>query len=150
MRGWFANFKEATGVNYGWSRYPEKRRDYSRKRNALLRGAPDYEDFKSLEVFERDNYICGICTEPVDRDLVYPSMRMASLDHIQPVSLGGSHTRANTRCSHLDCNITRGAKYNPDIDVLIAFEQDSDPDAQEADDASSTEARRTQAANQHA
>jgi 5-methylcytosine-specific restriction endonuclease McrA len=30
-----------------------------------------------------------------------------SLDHIVPLSCGGTHTRDNVRCSHLRCNLLR-------------------------------------------
>jgi 5-methylcytosine-specific restriction endonuclease McrA len=69
----------------------------------------DAEKFKAGEIYERDGWTCGICDEPVNRDLKWPDPLSVSLDHIVPVSRGGGHTRANTRCSHLICNTRRGA-----------------------------------------
>lgn len=66
------------------------------------------EPFTSIEIFERDGWHCGICDEPVDRELRYPDPMSASLDHIVPLSKGGGHTRENVRCSHLGCNVRRG------------------------------------------
>lgn len=60
-----------------------------------------------LAVFERDNWTCGICGEPVDPDLVWPDKMSASLDHIRPLSKGGTHTLDNVRCAHLSCNAAR-------------------------------------------
>lgn len=56
------------------------------------------------QIFERDNYICGICGLPVDRDLRWPDESSASLDHIVPIARGGTHEPSNTQCAHLRCN----------------------------------------------
>jgi 5-methylcytosine-specific restriction endonuclease McrA len=62
----------------------------------------------TVEVFERDAWVCGICALPVDRSEKYPEPGSPSLDHIVPLSKGGPHTRANTRLAHLYCNMVRG------------------------------------------
>ena len=77
-------------------------------RRARIRGGA-VEKFDPREVFDRDAWVCGICSESVDPELRYPDPMSVSLDHIVPVSLGGDHTRANTRCSHWICNSRRGA-----------------------------------------
>jgi hypothetical protein len=82
-------------------------RKYQHERRARLRGN-DAERFEPIEVYERDGWTCGICALPVDPALTWPDPLSVSLDHITPVSLGGSHTRENTRCSHLGCNSKRG------------------------------------------
>lgn len=82
-----------------------RRRD-ERRRARKVR-AP-FDDFDSAEIYERDGWVCGICSDPVDHALTYPDPMSASLDHIEPLSLGGSHTRDNSRCAHLRCNIRRG------------------------------------------
>lgn len=66
------------------------------------------ELFASVEVYERDNWVCGLCDGEVDQSVKYPDPLSASLDHVVPLSLGGAHTRENTRCSHLVCNMRRG------------------------------------------
>lgn len=66
------------------------------------------ERFLPGEVFERDGWVCGICAEPVDPTVAYPGRLSASLDHIVPLSKGGSHTRANAQCAHLGCNSKKG------------------------------------------
>ena len=91
---------------------PEAARAADQRRRARKAGA-DCENFQSKEVFQRDGWICGICLEPVDPELRYPDSKSASLDHTIPLILGGGHTRANTRCSHLNCNVRRGAAMEP-------------------------------------
>ena len=40
--------------------------------------------------------------------LKYPHSRSASVDHIVPLSLGGSDMRTNVRLAHLGENVARG------------------------------------------
>lgn len=70
----------------------------------------EYEDIDREIVFERDEYICGLCHLPVDRNLKYPDPMSKSLDHIVPISRGGSHTYDNVQCSHLYCNVAASTK----------------------------------------
>lgn len=56
----------------------------------------------------RDGGDCGICGDPIDLGAEYPDPQSASIDHIVPVSLGGSDEETNLRLAHLVCNIRRG------------------------------------------
>ena len=62
-----------------------------------------------LELFKRDNGICGICENPVD----FPQV---SIDHIKPVSEGGQHSWDNVQLTHYICNVIRGKKQ---LDKLL-------------------------------
>lgn len=53
---------------------------------------------------ERDNWICNICGEKIDKNLKYPNPMSASLDHIIPLSKGGQHSYDNVHIAHLYCN----------------------------------------------
>lgn len=87
--------------------WTESRKAAYQRRRAAKHGATA-EKFTPLEIFERDGWRCGICGRKVDRDLDWPHPKSASLDHVEPLSRGGEHSRANTRLAHLDCNIQRG------------------------------------------
>lgn len=84
----------------------EKRRDYEGRRRARKRatsvGPVDMEALWSGR--------CGICTEAIDSDLRSPHPMSRSLDHVIPLSLGGSHEQSNLQWSHLRCNIRKGAR----------------------------------------
>lgn len=69
-----------------------------------------FERFSKVDVFDRDGYVCGICDDPVDRSLKYPDPMSVSLDHVVPLSRGGGHLFENSQCSHLICNIRKGAR----------------------------------------
>jgi 5-methylcytosine-specific restriction endonuclease McrA len=71
-----------------------------------------YEHVPSLVVFERDCWVCALCLLPVDQDLKWPDPGSASLDHTVPISKGGAHTIDNLRCTHLRCNIVKGARID--------------------------------------
>lgn len=71
------------------------------------------EDINPLEIYERDEWTCGICTKPIDRRLRRPSWWCATLDHIRPMRCFESapefyHTRANLQASHWKCNMDKG------------------------------------------
>lgn len=86
----------------------ERSRDNRKRRRARERGAR-VEDFTSTEVYERDNWIGGICSEPIPRDAVWPDLRSPSVDHVVPLSRGGEHSMRNVQASHLSCNSRKQA-----------------------------------------
>ncbi|MFE5332940.1 HNH endonuclease [Embleya sp. NPDC056575] len=63
-----------------------------------------------LVVFERDEWACHICGDPVDRLLSYPDPRCATVDHVIPLSKGGLHAYANCRTAHMLCNSIKQAR----------------------------------------
>lgn len=90
-------------------------------------GVP-YESFRNVDIFRRDNWLCGICGEDVDPALTYPDRMSASLDHVVPLSAPGGpgHVRSNVQCSHWICNVRRGA---PDVVGECGGEGRQDSDA---------------------
>lgn len=59
-------------------------------------------------IYERDAWKCQICRCRVLKTLRYPDLMSASIDHIIPLSQGGTHEPANVRLTHFLCNSTRG------------------------------------------
>jgi hypothetical protein len=93
-------------------------RDCNHRRRAVEYGA-DSERFSSLEIFERDRWICGLCKKRVDRRLAHPNTMSASLDHKLPIAVGGSHTRANVQLAHLTCNLQKRHRGAPEQLALV-------------------------------
>lgn len=59
-------------------------------------------------IYERDGWMCQLCGEPVDPALIFPDRLSATLDHIVPLSLGGTHDPSNVQLAHLGCNSAKG------------------------------------------
>ena len=62
-----------------------------------------YRWFKN-EVHKVGKADCGICGTAIDMSLKWPDVQSFSVDHIVPLSLGGSHDRGNLQPAHLSCN----------------------------------------------
>lgn len=62
------------------------------------------EKFTRSEIFRRDGWRCGICGTQVLRRARWPHPKSPSIDHITPLSEGGTHTRQNVQCAHFRCN----------------------------------------------
>lgn len=62
---------------------------------------------------DRDGDLCWLCHEPmVFVDRPGPSgqiRRMATIDHVIPVSAGGTNAQSNLRLAHRECNGRRGS-----------------------------------------
>lgn len=71
-----------------------------------------------LEVFERDNWTCGICGDMIDRHLRGDNWWRATLDHVIPLCKGGTHTWDNVRAAHWRCNMLKGDTLPPGIITL--------------------------------
>lgn len=102
--------------------YAKKRRDdpaYWVRRHNLLAGAKQ-EPYTRESIFARDGWTCGICDDPIDRDLRAPDPKSASIDHIVPLSRGGDDTPANVQASHFGCNSAKGNRSLTEARALAA------------------------------
>lgn len=63
---------------------------------------------RRVAIYERDGWLCWICTEPVDQGAHWNADLAPSLDHVIPASLGGPDDDENLRCAHRVCNARRG------------------------------------------
>lgn len=66
-------------------------------------------------VFERDEGVCGICREPVEKDDFH-------LDHVVPLSKGGSHTYANVQVAHPSCNLAKSDRLDFALTLIAGGE----------------------------
>lgn len=86
---------------------------YKRKRIAIQRGASSSESIKPSRVFDRDGWRCYLCSVPTPSELRGTHHPHApELDHVTPLSRGGSHTYTNIRGACRACNIGKS-----DLDV---------------------------------
>lgn len=83
-------------------RNPLKAREWCRRYQVSKRGATT-EKFSYKEIVERDGLICYLCKREVSQaDLV--------LDHIVPISRGGTHSPDNVKVAHRCCNSKKSNK----------------------------------------
>lgn len=68
------------------------------------------DDIDRLVVFERDEWTCGICHDPIDKLLRHPDPWAATIDHIIPLCQGGEHVWTNVQASHATCNAAKGGQ----------------------------------------
>lgn len=64
----------------------------------------EIEEIDEREIFERDKWRCGLCGLKVDKRLYGADLMGPSLDHIEPISTGGAHTKRNVQLAHRICN----------------------------------------------
>lgn len=108
-RRWERANGKASPPSDAWS---ARRKANWKKRHAIVRGA-DRDRAETIypeSIYERDNWTCQLCGNPVDRTLAFPHRMSASLDHRRPIAQGGTHTRDNVQLSHFWCNTRKGVK----------------------------------------
>ena len=96
---------------------PEQSRKDARRRRARKLGVTS-EHYSEQQVLDVYGTNCHLCLEPID--LQAPRQqgsdsgweRGLHLDHIVPVSKGGSDTLDNVRPAHVLCNLQKGVKWN--------------------------------------
>lgn len=84
----------------------------------------EYETITLEKLIERDKGICHICGKKVAKQermkagvksvlhAAYPTV-----DHIIPISRGGSHTWENVKLAHLSCNSIKGGSNRIPLDA---------------------------------
>jgi len=64
------------------------------------------QGFKA-KLYWKSNGQCGICHKHIDLNKAYPDLESFSVDHIIPLSKGGSENQDNLQAAHLSCNISK-------------------------------------------
>lgn len=101
------------------NRNENRRNEINRRRKLKDNGQIDYSI--TLErLAKRDKDICYICNDKVDFNLDGNDDYYPSVDHVIPVSKGGTHTWGNVKLAHRRCNYKKGASYpNEIVEVII-------------------------------
>ena len=78
---------------------------YKSKRKALKRGANGGEAINPVVVFQAAGWKCQLCGKPTPQRLRGTTHKRApELDHVRPISKGGTHTWGNVQCLCRECN----------------------------------------------
>lgn len=99
-------------------------------RTDLPRRRPDPPGWENLTagIFERDGWVCQRCLRVCRKDgKVTP--RMATCDHVVPISMGGWDDPVNLQTLCLRCNEFKGQRiidYRGDVALRVALELERD------------------------
>lgn len=109
----------------GWKsenleRVRELGREHTRRRRAVTRGL-HAERFTDKQVRDRSGDKCYLCGKKIDFTLSHPHDKSPSVDHITPISKGGTHTLDNVAMTHLDCNKRKSARLVPHGPQIALF-----------------------------
>ena len=75
------------------------------------------ESINSYAVFKKDNWTCRMCSTKVQKVNIYAN-DAAELDHIIPISKGGTHTLDNVQTLCRQCNQFKSDKMPDDLDLI--------------------------------
>jgi 5-methylcytosine-specific restriction endonuclease McrA len=100
--------------------YPERAAAYDARRRALVQQAQTEDAFAPFDVHTRDNWTCQLCWLPVDPNVAWPDPMSPSVDHIIPLSRGGTHALGNVQSAHLGCNSSKCDKDMVDAVLMLA------------------------------
>lgn len=104
----------ATHCSIQCTRADAKARRRARKRGAYV------ADVRRVDVFTRDGWRCQICHRKVSRTAKVPNPRAATLDHIIPLAVGGTHEPVNCQTACFRCNCLKSHRGVGDQLRLIA------------------------------
>jgi hypothetical protein len=74
------------------------------------RGFRDAGTYIDRQVFERDGWRCYLCGELVKRDVPRTDPDGPTIDHVVPLSRGGTDDLANVATAHWRCNRDKGSR----------------------------------------
>jgi hypothetical protein len=95
-----------------------KNRFAARRKTRKRLDGVEWEHYTPTEIAERDGWRCQLCRKAVNRRKRWPDPMCASIDHIVPITKGGTDVRANVQLAHLRCNISKGNRVLPDGEQL--------------------------------
>ena len=113
------------------SRAGNRMKDIKRRTRLKENGKIEW-DISIEKLIKRDNNVCHICRAKCDitdkyiddKGTVICGDNYPSVDHVRPVSNGGTHTWGNVKLAHRGCNTVKGArKYyeRSDGQVILAM-----------------------------
>ena len=105
-RAWLARAKVCEVEGCRRKGFCKKHYPHGHRERAIYWGV-QYEPIVSTKVYDRDGWVCGLCSLPVNKRLKRPDPMSVSLDHVVPLSRGGDHLWDNVQCSHLLCNMRK-------------------------------------------
>lgn len=66
------------------------------------------DEIDHLTLFNLHGWACHVCKEIIDSRKRFPDVMAATVEHIMPISRGGTHTWDNVAPAHAMCNFKKG------------------------------------------
>ena len=85
----------------------------ARAKRRLRKSAGFVASVSKSAIWKRDHGRCQLCGEKIDRRHRAPHPLALSLDHIVPLSKGGTHEPANVQLAHFGCNSRKSDGVGP-------------------------------------
>lgn len=128
---WIAGACQSCGDTYivrpTGGKYPEaycskgcRAREIRHRRRARMRTpipTPTPTRVIRAKVYERDQWTCQLCSEPVRMDMVHtlgtpkPHPLAPTIDHVIPLARGGTHDMDNVQTAHFMCNCLKSDRH---------------------------------------
>lgn len=70
-------------------------------------------------IFERDRWRCHLCGNKINEKLKSPHPQSATIDHLIPLAVGGTHEPANVAAAHRFCNMSKGDRGGGEQLMLV-------------------------------
>lgn len=80
----------------------------------------DHQKYRR-KVIKSGSADCGICGKGIRLDLAWPNPMSLSIDHIVPVTRGGTNREQNLQPSHAGCNLKKRNWLAPPIDGILTL-----------------------------
>lgn len=82
------------------------------------------ETYSPVRIYDRDKWICYLCGNKTERPTALTKLsdmaRLATIDHVIPLALGGEDTKFNVRCACYGCNAAKDSDpAQVDIGALL-------------------------------
>lgn len=95
--------------------WTEARKERWKRRQELKRATSSGRPVVREDIGDRDDWVCYLCEQPIDRQLIWPDPESATTDHVIPLSRGGEHDPDNVRITHARCNSAKGDRMPEDL-----------------------------------
>lgn len=97
-----------------YKRYGYRVKEYKRRTSMIENGNVNW-NISIDRLLKRDGDNCYICNKIMNKDLHYNEDDYPNIEHIKPLSKGGTHTWDNVKLAHRKCNLEKGVKDLTDI-----------------------------------
>ena len=91
------------------NKFNYRKKEIHRRKKIIENGNVDW-DISIERLMKRDKNLCYLCGDKVNNKLDYNDDYYPNIDHVIPISKGGTHTWDNVKLAHRICNIKKSDK----------------------------------------